>query len=56
MPMKRKMFILKDFWPQVHNTCRAGFFRTVTFSEQVSPTAWEYSMFLPLTKIKSHEI
>ena len=46
----------KGLWPQLHNICRAGFFRTGTFSEQLLPTACEYSMFLPLTKIKIHKI
>ena len=44
------------FWSQVHNICRAGFFSTPTFSEHLLPTACEYSMFLPLTKIKIQNI
>ena len=31
MPTKSKMFILKDFWPQFHNDCIAGFFRIANF-------------------------
>ena len=43
----------QGFWPQVQNFCSAGFF---TFSEHILPTACEYSMFLPLNKIKSQNI
>ena len=31
MTSKRKMFILKDFWQQVHNICIAGFFGIATY-------------------------
>ena len=31
-------------------------FRIASFSEQLLPTACEYSMFLPLTKIKNHNM
>ena len=31
MNAERKMFILKDFWPQVRNICIAGFFIMATF-------------------------
>ena len=54
MPLKRKVLILKDFWQQVHNICIAA--RTVTFSEQLLPTAWEYSILFPITKFKTHKI
>ena len=46
----------QGFLPQIYNICRAGFFRIVTVSEHLLPTVCEYSMFLPLTKIKSQNI
>ena len=35
---------------------RAGLFRIAPFSEHLLPTASEYPMFLPLTKIKSQNV
>ena len=46
----------QGFWPQVLNICRGGFSRIVNFSEHILPTTCEYSMFLPLTKIKNQNI
>ena len=46
----------QGFWPQVHNICRAGFFRIATFGEHLLPTASEYPLFSPLTKLKSQNI
>ena len=46
----------QGFWPQVHNICRAGFFRIAAFCEHLLPTASEYPLFLPFTKIKSQNI
>ena len=42
----------QGFWPQVHNICRAWFFRIATFGEHLLPTASEYPLFSPLTKSK----
>ena len=56
MLVKRKIFIFKDLRPQIHNICRAGFFRRETFSEHLLPTASKHRMFLPLTKIKNQNI
>ena len=46
----------QGFWPQVHNICRAGFFRIAAFCEHLLQTASEYPLFLPFTKIKSQNI
>ena len=43
-------------WPQIRNIWRAGFLRLATFSEHLLPTASEYPMLLPLTKIKNQNI
>ena len=53
MSMKKENVYFQGFWTQVLNICRAGFFRTATFSEHILPTACEYSMSLTLTKIKN---
>ena len=53
---EKENIYFQGFWLQVHNICRAGFFRIATSLEQLSSTACEYSIFLPLTKIKSHKI
>ena len=50
MPTKRKMFIFKDFGHKF------TIFKEQAFSEHLLPTACEYSMFLPLTKIKNKNI
>ena len=42
---EKESVYFKEFWPQVQNICRAGFYRMATFSEQLLPTASEYSMF-----------
>ena len=53
---ENEKFYSQRFWPQFRNICRAGFFRIATFSEHLSPTACQCSMFLLLTKIKSQNI
>ena len=53
MSMKRKMFIFKDFGHKFTIFNEQDFFRVITFSEYLLSTACEYSMFLPLTKIKN---
>ena len=45
MSMKRKMFTFSQY-------LKAGFFKIVTFSGHLLPTACEYSMVVQLTKIK----
>ena len=53
---KKEDVYFQGFWPQIHNICRAGLFRIATFAEHLLPTASEYPMLLPLTKIKSQNI
>ena len=53
---KKEDVYFQGFWPLAHNIWRAGLFRIATFSEHLLPTASEYPMFLPLTKIKSQNI
>ena len=57
VPMYEKINVyFQGFWPQVHNICRVGFFRIAIFSEHLLPIPCEYSMLLPLSKIKSQNI
>ena len=51
--MKMKMFIFKDFGHKFTIFKEKDFFRIITFSEHLLPTACEYSMVLLLTKIKN---
>ena len=49
-------FYFKDFLVTGSQYLYSRLFHNSNFLLQLLPTAWEYSMFLPLTKIKSHKI
>ena len=53
MPTKRKMFILKDFWPQVHNICVEGFFIIATFFCNFYRLVENIQCFYHLPKLKA---
>ena len=55
MYVKRKTFIFKDF-DTGFQYLLSRLFGIATFSEHILPTAYEYSMFLTLTKIKNQNI
>ena len=53
---KGNVFLFQGIWPQVFHIFRVGFFKIVTFSEHLLPTACKYSKFLPFIKIKNQNI
>ena len=54
---EKENIYFQEFWPQVVNLQRTFIFLSEqAFSEHLLPTACEYSMFLPLTKIKNENI
>ena len=53
MSMKRKtLTYFQRFWPKVHSTCRAGFFKIVTFSGHICRLLVNIQCFYRLPKLE----